>query len=97
MPPYATAYSMRHTKLSPKDYFGDRNIGELLIYDPNSFHDWYERAPYEIANYFKNNRSNLMLISGYGLLVYDRDIIEMAKKIALLENSARLLMLNNSS
>jgi L-fuculose-phosphate aldolase len=38
-----------------------------------------------------------MLIKGYGLFVHDRDITEMAKKIALLENSARLLMLNNSA
>ena len=39
----------------------------------------------------------MMLIRGYGLFAYDRDIIEMAKKIALLENSARLLMLNSDA
>ena len=97
MPPYATAYALSHTKLSPRDYFGDRNLGELVIYDPKNFHDWYDRAPYEITNYFKENSSHIMLIKGYGLFAYDRDIIEMAKKIAILENSARLMLLNNSA
>jgi len=97
MPPYATAYSLSHAKLSPRDYFGDLNIGEIAVYDPGSFSDWYDRAPYEITHYFKQNSCQLMLIRGYGLFSYDRDIIEMAKKIALLENSARLLMLNTSA
>ncbi len=97
MPPYATAYSLTHAKLSPRDYFGDLEIGEILIYDPGHFHDWYDRAPYEISNFFKSSSCQLMLIKGYGLFTYDRDIIEMAKKIALLENSARLLMLNSSA
>ncbi len=97
MPPYATAYSLSHAKLCPRDYFGDLAIGEVIIYDPGSFHDWYDRAPYEITQFFKHNECQLMLIKGYGLFAYDRDIIEMAKKIALLENSARLLMLNSSA
>jgi L-fuculose-phosphate aldolase len=95
MPPHATAYSFSHAKLSPRDYFGDFNIGEIVIYDPGSFSDWYDRAPYEITNFFKQSDCQLMLIKGYGLFAYDRDMIEMAKKIALLENSARLLMLNS--
>jgi len=97
MPPYATAYSLSHAKLCPRDYFGDLVIGEVMIYDPGSFHDWYDRAPYEITQFFKHSQCQLMLIKGYGLFAYDRDIIEMAKKIALLENSARLLMLNSSA
>ena len=97
MPPYATAYALSHAKLSPRDYFGDFNFGEIMIYDPGNFHDWYDRAPYEITSFFKNSSCQMMLIKGYGLFAYDRDIIEMAKKIALLENSARLLMLNSSA
>jgi len=97
MPPYATAYALSHAKLSPRDYFGDLNIGEVMIYDPGNFHDWYDRAPYEISHFFQSSSCQLMLIKGYGLLAYDRDIIGMAKKIALLENSARLLMLHTSA
>ncbi|NKQ41942.1 MAG: hypothetical protein HF962_10305 [Sulfurovum sp.] len=97
MPPYATAYSLSHAKLSPRDYFGDLNIGDLEVYDPGSFHDWYDRAPYEITNFFKDSKNQLMLIKGHGLFTYDRDMTEMAKKIALLENSTRLLMLNSSA
>lgn len=97
MPPYATAYSLNHSRLIPRDYFGNLNIGEIDIYDPGDFHDWYDRAPYEIANFFKNGQDQIMLIKGYGLFTYHRDIIEMAKRIALLENSARLLMLSSSA
>jgi len=95
MPPYATAYSLKHDTLSPVDYFGDLNIGSIDIYDPGNFGDWYNRAPYEISNFFSNNSCKVMLIRGYGLIAYDRDISQLAKKIALLENSARLLLLSS--
>ena len=97
MPPYATAYALSHARLSPRDYFGDLEIGEIPVYDPGGFHDWYDRAPYEISSFFKESQCRMMLIKGFGLFTYDRDIIEMAKKIALLENSARLLILNTSA
>lgn len=97
MPPYATAYALQHTKLKPRDYFGVQKLGDIEVYDPRAFHDWYDRAPYEISSYFRKNTSSMMLIKGYGLFAYDRDIAEMAKKIAILENSARLLILNNSA
>jgi len=48
----------------------------------------------EISNFFKNNDSHLLLIKGFGLLSYDRDLTEMVKKVAILENSCRLLTLN---
>ena len=94
MPPYATAYALSHTHFVPQDYFGDKILGEMVIVDPKRFSDWYDRAPYEIAAYFKSHPGHLMLIRGYGVYAYDRDLIEMAKKIAILENSARLLTLN---
>lgn len=97
MPPYATAYALNHAKLSPRDYFGDLKIGEIPVYDPGHFHDWYDRAPYEVSGFFKEGQCHMMLIKGFGLFTYDRDIIGMAKKIALLENSARLLMLDASA
>jgi L-fuculose-phosphate aldolase len=34
-----------------------------------------------------------MVIRGYGVYSYNRDIHEMAKKLAILEKSCRLLML----
>ena len=97
MPPYTTAYAMKHTKLTPHDYFGAIHIGQIPVYDPGNFHDWYDRAPHEISDFFQKDKSHMMLIKGYGLITHDRDIREMAKRIALLENSARLLILNNSA
>ncbi len=96
MPPYITAYTLSHERFVPQDYFGDRILGEMAIVDPKPFSDWYDRAPGMIADYFKTHSDYLMLIRGYGVYAYDRDLIEMAKRIALLENSARLLTLNGN-
>lgn len=95
MPPYATAYSLRHAKVSPRDYYGQTILGQVRIYDPKNIHDWMERAPYEIPKFFQDNDTHLLLIKGFGLISYDRDIREMAKKISILENSCRLLALSS--
>jgi len=94
MPPYATAYSLKHGKVSPQDYYGKQILGEVIIYDPKNIDDWLERAPHEIAKFFQKHETHLLLIKGFGLISYDRDITEMAKKISILENSCRLLALS---
>ena len=94
MPPYATAFSLKHGKVSPQDYYGKKVLGEVIVYDPKNIEDWIERAPYEIHQFFQKNDTHLLLIRGFGVICYDRDIIEMAKKISILENSCRLLALS---
>ncbi|MEA3418576.1 MAG: class II aldolase and adducin N-terminal domain-containing protein [Campylobacterota bacterium] len=96
MPPYATAFSLKHGKVSPRDYFGKKLLGEMLVYDPKNLDDWLDRAPYEIPSFFQKNDTHLLLIKGFGLISYDRDIIEMAKKVSILENSCRILALSAS-
>ena len=97
MPPYATAFSLKHGKVLPRDYFGKTILKEVLVYDPKNFDDWQERAPHEISQFFRKNDTHLLLIKGFGLISYDRDIIEMAKKVSILENSCRLLALSSFS
>lgn len=94
MPPYATAYSLKHSKVLPIDFYGQTILGEVIIYDPKNIENWLERAPHEIAKFFQQHDTHLLLIKGFGLISYDRDIIEMAKKISILENSCRLLALS---
>jgi len=94
MPPYATAYSLKHGKVSPQDYFGKKILGEVIVYDPKNIDDWLERAPFEIPQFFQKHDTHLLLIKGFGLISYDRNITEMAKKISILENSCRLLALS---
>ncbi len=38
-----------------------------------------------------------MVIKGYGVYSFNRDLNEMAKKLAILEKSCRLLMLDGSN
>ena len=96
MPPFTTAYSLEHNIITPKDYFGDQEIGSIEIIDPKQFDDWYDRAKSEIALYFQTKKTNIMVIRGYGVYAYNRDIHDMAKKLAILEKSCRLLMLESS-
>ena len=96
MPQFTTAYSLQHNIITPKDYFGYKEIGSIEIVDPKKFEDWYDRADSEIAYYFQTQKTNIMVIRGYGVYAYSRDIHEMAKKLAILEKSCRLLMLDNT-
>jgi len=95
MPPYATAYSLNHDIVVAKDYYGLTLLDTVHIYDPKGFKDWENRAADEISQYLKNNSNHLLLIKGFGLISYDRDLTEMVKKVAILENSCRLLTINS--
>jgi len=93
IPPYTTAYSFNHTVISPKDYFGHKEFKGIKIYDPKSFDDWYDRASSEIPQYFIKNETNIMIVKGYGIYAYSRDLHTMTRKLSILERSCRLLML----
>ena len=96
MPPFTTAYSLTHNLIAPKDYFGHKEIGSIEIFDPKQFDDWYDRAESEISYYFQTQKTNIIVIRGYGVYAYNRDVHEMAKQLAVLEKSCRLLMLDGS-
>ena len=97
MPQFTVAYSLEHNIIIPKDYFGYTEIGSIEIVDPKQFEDWYDRAQSEIVLYFQTKKTNIMVIRGYGVYTYNRDMHEMAKTLAILEKSCRLLMLSDSA
>lgn len=97
MPPFTTAYSLEHNTISPKDYFGHKEIGLIPIIDPKEFDNWYDRAQSEISYYFQTKKSNIMVIRGYGVYAFNRDMHDMAKQLAILEKSCRLLILDKSN
>lgn len=97
MPIYTTAYTFNHDKIVFEDFFGKTTFGEVVIYDPGDFSTWYKRNALEITKYLKESiNNNIMVIRGVGTYVYDRDIYELLKKIAILENSCRLLSLKTT-
>ena len=96
MPPFTTAYSLEHNIITPKDYFGHKELGSIEIFNPKQFDDWYDRAQSEIAYFFQTKKTNIIIIRGYGVYSFNRDLHAMAKKLAILEKSCRLLMLDNS-
>lgn len=95
MPPQTVAYTLKHDFVIPKDYFGFTEFGKVEIYDIKKFDDWYERAPSEISHYMFEENTDVMVIKGYGIYAYARNLSELAKKIAIIENSCYILNLEN--
>ncbi len=91
MPPFVTSYTLNNDKIVPKDYFASEVIGEVDIYNPGDFKTWYKRAPNEIKDYFDKNDTNIMVIKGYGIYTYSRDLYSLVKHIAILENCCKIL------
>lgn len=95
LPPYTIAYSLQHLKIIPKDYYGTKVLKEINIYNPKEFDSWEERADTEVGNFLKQNNVNFIVVRGYGIYAYGRDLMHLAKTITLIENSARILTLYN--
>lgn len=96
MPIYTTAYTLVHDRIKFEDYFGATTFGTLEIYNPGDFKTWYDRNSLEITRYLKESVHNTMIIKGIGTYIYDRDLTELVKKVAILENSVRLLSTKSS-
>lgn len=96
VPIYTTAYTFENDEIIFDDYFGKITFGRIKVYDPGDFDTWYDRNSLEITKYLKETNEHVMVIKGIGTYVYDRDINNLVKKIAILENSCRLLSLKNS-
>jgi L-fuculose-phosphate aldolase len=95
MPPYATAYSLTQDIIMPRDYFGKKLFKSIEVYNPKTLDDWYDRAEIEIYRNLVAKKTSIMIIKGYGVYTFDRDIYKMAKKVAILENSCKLLYLSS--
>lgn len=92
MPPFTMAYTLENDYIVPKDYFGAVNYPNVKVYDPKYFDDWYERADVEISRHFLESKTDVMIIRGYGVYGYARDLRELVKKLAIIENSCRILL-----
>jgi len=84
-------YTLKHDILYPKDFFAKSEFGILEIYDIGDTKSWKQRKNGEIMNYFKEQDKKIMLIRGYGVYIYGRDIYEMVRKIEILERSCKVL------
>ncbi len=95
MPPYTTAYSLNHDDIILEDYFGKIMFDTIIVHDPGDFETWYERNKFEIPTLLKLSQNHLIVIKGVGVYGYDRDMNELVKKVAILENSCRILALKS--
>jgi L-fuculose-phosphate aldolase len=96
VPIYTTAYTFEHDEIVFDDFFGKTTFSNIKVYDPGNYETWYARNALEITKYLKESKSHIMVIKGIGTYVYDRDINNLVKKIAILENSCRLLSIKSS-
>ncbi|ANV98522.1 hypothetical protein BBW65_06815 [Helicobacter enhydrae] len=94
MPPHSVAYSLKHDKIHPIDFFGKQILGdEIEIWDPQNYDTWYQRASQEISAHIAKNNKKFLVVKGYGVYAFDRDLHALAKKIALVENTCKILHL----
>lgn len=96
VPIYTTAYTFDHDEIELNDFFGKTTFDKVPVYDPGDFDTWYDRNALEITKYLKESNSHTMVIKGIGTYVYDRDINNLVKRVAILENSCRLLSIKSS-
>lgn len=96
VPIYTTAYTFDHDEIVFDDFFGKTTFGKIPVYDPGDFNSWYDRNALEITKYLKESNEHIMVIKGIGTYVYDRDINNLVKRVAILENSCRLLSIKSS-
>jgi len=94
MPPYTTSYALKHDVIEPIDYFGKTLFPRIEVYDTKHFEDWYDRAEVEISRFMYEKNIDLMVVRGYGVYAHARDLTELVKMFAIVENSCRILLLS---
>lgn len=95
MPPYTCAYTLLNDEIRFEDYFGKMAYDTIKVYDPGDFSTWFERSKTKVPALLKHSSNNLIIIKGVGVYVSDRDMNNLIKKVAILENSCRLLTLKS--
>ena len=68
---------------------------KIPVYDPDDFDTWYERNALEVTRELKKSKHHIIIIRGIGVYVYDRDMNDLVKKVAILENGCRQLALKS--
>jgi L-fuculose-phosphate aldolase len=98
LPPFTSSYSLKkeNSVIKFEDYFGALTFGEIEVYDPGDFDTWHQRSEQEIVEHLHKNKNHMMIIRGVGMYGYDRDIMKLVRKIAILENSCKLLSMKDS-
>lgn len=95
--PFASAYSLKRTSLIPNDYLGYKVLGKQCpILDSKDYDTLYERVDTDIVRYFKTHKSNFVIIKGFGIYAYGRDLNAVVKLIATAEHSCKISLFSES-
>ena len=94
-PPAVIAFSLKNTTLNPSDYFGFIGLSQSVpILDPKDYETWEERANVDIVRFLKQSQQEFVIIRGYGIYAFGRDLTYVAKLIALIEHSCHIITLS---
>lgn len=100
VPAFTIAYSLKNDIFAPVDYIGCTAFNalgaplEVPIHNPSEYGSWLERSNIEIVRFFKERKTNFIIVRGCGVCVYARSIKEAINLVAIIEHSARILMLS---
>lgn len=91
-PPNILSLSLRDKCIMPIDYYGAKYFKVLKVFNPKKLINWDKRAVDNIITFFKDNMNlNIMVIKGFAVINYGRDIDDISSKLNLLENSCRII------
>ena len=94
-PPAVVAFSLKNATLTPNDYFGFMGLAQTVpIFDPKDYETWEERANIDIVRLLKQSQQEFVIIRGYGIYAFGRDLTYVAKLIALIEYSCHIITLS---
>ncbi len=88
-PKSTISYSLNHNILSPKDFYS--GFESLKIYDPKNFVNWNERAFNEILNFLQTNKTNVVIVKGIGIFIYEKTLSNLLGLICNIEHSVKIL------
>ena len=95
MPSYTLAYSLEKDNIEALDYFGMKSLAKLNIIKTKDYNHSFEKSSIEISKSFIEHNTDILIIRGYGVYSYHRNLEELVKKISILEKSCQILSIKN--
>jgi len=90
-PPNTMTFAeIHHLFLNPLDFTGKKYLNKIPIIEIGNIKEWEENKEFIIAKNLTEN--NIVIIKGFGVFIKTRDIREIIKLAAVMENSAFILL-----
>lgn len=95
VPTYTNLISFRYDELLPLDHIGKLFLEKINIHNLNDYMNRDKYLPNLIYKLMKEDGKKLLIIKGYGVYIYDTNIINIVKTLDILEESSKIIYMHN--